>query len=118
MSLEIARVSKSFAGLEIGSSVRVLENICYKIEDGKFSSIIGPSGCGKTTLLRIIAGLTKASTGAVLLNGKRISYGKDRIGLVFQEYALFPWRTTLQNIQTGLEIIGVKKQRVSNAFKK
>ncbi len=109
MSLEVKGLSKIFDEQETDRSVRVLEKIHCRVKKGEFVSIIGPSGCGKTTLLRVIAGLEKASEGKVLLDGKEITYGKDRIGLVFQEYALFPWRTTIQNIRMGLEIIKVPK---------
>jgi NitT/TauT family transport system ATP-binding protein len=91
-------------------SVHVLENIQQRIENGRFVSIVGPSGCGKTTLLRIIAGLEKASAGKVLLDGRELVQGTEEVGLVFQEYALFPWRTTLQNIEMGPEIKGVEKE--------
>jgi len=91
------------------STVCVLEDINYRIGEGKFLSIVGSSGCGKTTLLRIIAGLEQASDGQVLLGGKRIDYANELIGLVFQQYALFPWRTALKNIQMGLEIMGLSK---------
>jgi len=93
-----------------GESVHVLENIQHRIENGRFISIIGPSGCGKTTLLRIIAGLEKASAGKVFLDGKELVQGTEEVGLVFQEYALFPWRTTLGNIEMGPEIKGVEKE--------
>jgi NitT/TauT family transport system ATP-binding protein len=92
-------------------SIHVLENLQHRIENGRFVSIIGPSGCGKTTLLRIIAGLERASSGRVLLDDKELVQGSEEIGLVFQEYALFPWRTTLQNIEMGLEIKGVDKEK-------
>ncbi len=76
--------------------------------------MVGPSGCGKTTLLKIIAGLERATRGRVLLDGFEIASQTDKVGLVFQEYALFPWRTTLQNIVIGLEIMGVnKKERLA-----
>ncbi len=94
-----------------GESVHVLEKIQHRIENGRFISIIGPSGCGKTTLLRIIAGLEKASAGKVLLDGKELVQGSEDVGMVFQEYALFPWRTTLGNIEMGLEIKGVDKEK-------
>jgi NitT/TauT family transport system ATP-binding protein len=96
---------------DTGESVHVLENIQQRIENGRFVSIVGPSGCGKTTLLRIIAGLEKASAGKVLLDGKELAQGTEEVGLVFQEYALFPWRTTLQNIEMGPEIKGMDKEK-------
>ena len=111
MSLELAGVSKSFGDDNTGHVVRVLEDIQYRIKKGGFVSIIGPSGCGKTTLLKIIAGLEQASSGRVLIDGREICHETDRIGLVFQEYALFPWRTSLQNIEMGLEILGVEKRQ-------
>jgi NitT/TauT family transport system ATP-binding protein len=111
LALEILGISKTFAGRNPGESVHVLENLQHRIENGRFVSIIGPSGCGKTTLLRIIAGLERASSGRVLLDDKELVQGSEEIGLVFQEYALFPWRTTLQNIEMGLEIKGVDKEK-------
>ena len=111
MSLDLLELSKTFPGKGLGESVHVLESIQHRIENGRFVSIIGPSGCGKTTLLRIIAGLEKASAGKVLLDGKELVQGTEEVGLVFQEYALFPWRTTLQNIEMGLEIRGMDKPK-------
>ncbi len=111
MSLEFSELSKTFPGKGLGESVHVLEDLQHRIENGRFVSIIGPSGCGKTTLLRIVAGLEKASAGKVLLDGKGLFQGTEEVGLVFQEYALFPWRTTLQNIEMGPEIKGVDKEK-------
>ena len=110
MTLEFLGISKTFMVRSTGESVHVLENIQHRIENGRFISIIGPSGCGKTTLLRIIAGLEKASAGKVFLDGKELVQGTEEVGLVFQEYALFPWRTTLGNIEMGPEIKGVEKE--------
>jgi NitT/TauT family transport system ATP-binding protein len=111
LTLEILELSKTFLGKGTGESVHVLKNIQHHIENGRFVSIVGPSGCGKTTLLRIIAGLEKASAGKVLLDGKELAQGSEEVGLVFQEYALFPWRTTLQNIEMGPEIKGVNREK-------
>ncbi len=111
MSLDLLDVSKTFRSRGSGESVHVLEQIRHRIEDGQFVSIVGPSGCGKTTLLRIIAGLEESSSGKVLLDGKELTQGSEEVGMVFQEYALFPWRTTLQNIEMGPEIKGVDKEK-------
>ena len=117
MGLEIVGLGKSFENRKTAETVQVLDDIHYQVDDGRFVSIVGPSGCGKTTLLRIIAGLEKPSAGNLLLDGREISYDVDRIGLVFQEYALFPWRTTLENVELGLEIMDVpKKQRRAEAM--
>lgn len=109
MALEFIGLSKIFYGRNELEAVKVLDHIEYRIEDGRFVAIVGPSGCGKTTLLRIIAGLEKASEGKVLLDGKELVQGSEAVGMVFQEFALFPWRTTLQNIEMGLEIRGIEK---------
>ncbi len=110
MGLEIVGLSKFFEDKKERRSIRVLEGLRYKVPDSHFVSIVGPSGCGKTTLLRIIAGLEKPSEGKLLLDGRDITRHLDRVGLVFQEYALFPWRTTLENIELGLEIKDVPKR--------
>ena len=107
MSLETLRLSKTFTAKKDRESVQVFSNLSLRAENGVFLSIVGPSGCGKTTLLKIIAGLEKASEGEVVLDGRIIGGGDPRIGLVFQEYALFPWRTTRKNIEFGLEIRNV-----------
>jgi len=118
VSLKLSKLTKTFPENGSLSQVPVLDNLDCIIESGKFFSIVGPSGCGKTTLLRIIAGLEKASEGQVLLNGDTITDNDRRVGLVFQEFALFPWRTALQNIEMGLEIKGVAKaQRREEALK-
>ena len=109
MILKLADLGKKFPGKNSGEFIPVLDNITYDIDAGQFVSIVGSSGCGKTTLLRIIAGLEKASQGRLFLNGQEIQGVTEQIGLVFQEYALFPWRTTSENIQMGLEIKGVDK---------
>lgn len=111
MTLEFVDLSKTFLGKNEGEGVHTLDHIEYRIENGRFVTLIGPSGCGKTTLLRIIAGLEKVSGGKVLLDGKEMVQGSEEVGMVFQEYALFPWRTTLQNIEMGLEIRGVDREK-------
>ena len=111
MSLDFLDLSKTFPGRGLEEGIHALDQISYRIETGRFVSIVGPSGCGKTTLLRIIAGLEEASAGRVLLDGAELIKGSEATGLVFQEYALFPWRTTLQNIELGPEIKRVDKQK-------
>lgn len=116
MRVHCRNVSKLFRTRN--GSVPALEDVSFSTDEREFLCILGPSGCGKTTLLRIIAGLEKASEGQVLLNGDAITDNDRRVGLVFQEFALFPWRTTLQNIEMGLEISGVPKaERREEALK-
>ena len=117
MGLELIGLCKCFDNGKTTGSLHVLNDIHYGVPEGRFISIVGPSGCGKTTLLRIIAGLEKPTAGKILLDGREISHDADRIGLVFQEYALFPWRTTLQNIELGLEIMDIpRKERRNGAM--
>ena len=94
-------VQKSFRDAREGRIVRAIEDVSLDIDRGEFVTVIGPSGCGKTTLLNILAGFEQPSAGRVLLEGELIDGpGADR-GVVFQEYALFPWLTLRQNVEYG-----------------
>jgi len=100
VKLSLNGLNKRFGELE------VLREINIAIDRGAFISLVGPSGCGKTTLLRIVAGLEQASSGAVLLDGRAVGApGGDR-GFVFQSDNLLPWRTVLANALIGPEIAG------------
>lgn len=107
-AIEIADLGKTFTG-KGHDNVVALEGVSLKIEPGEFVSIIGPSGCGKSTLLYIIAGFASFDSGAVRVNGTAVAGpGTDR-GIVFQEYALFPWLTVLGNVMYGLRHRGLPK---------
>lgn len=87
-----------------------LEDVSLNIIEGEFICVVGPSGCGKSTLLSAIAGFMKPRTGAIRMNGTPIEKpGADR-GVVFQEYALLPWKTVLDNVAIGLKYRGVPKE--------
>ncbi|MBI4242256.1 MAG: ABC transporter ATP-binding protein [Candidatus Rokubacteria bacterium] len=89
--------------------VVALDGVDLEVEEGEFLTVVGPSGCGKTTLLNILAGLIQPTHGTVLLDGRAVTGpGPDR-GVVFQEFAILPWRTVQRNIAHGLEIQGVAK---------
>jgi NitT/TauT family transport system ATP-binding protein len=89
-----------------------VDNVSLDVEEGEFMVIVGPSGCGKSTLLDLLAGLTKPTSGQILLDNKLITGPALDRGIVFQQYALFPWLTALENIEFGLEAKGVAaKQR-------
>lgn len=92
------------------SETVAIENFNLDIKRGELITIVGPSGCGKTTILRMIAGLLEPTSGTITINGQSCSNpGPDR-GMVFQDFALFPWRTVRKNVEFGLEIAGVPKE--------
>jgi NitT/TauT family transport system ATP-binding protein len=94
-----------------GGDVPALSNVGLQVEEGEFVSVVGPSGCGKSTLLYILGGFMPADAGRIEVGGATVTGpGLDR-GIVFQEYALFPWLTVLQNICYGLETTGVARER-------
>ena len=87
-----------------------LSAVDLEVAEGEFVSIVGPSGCGKSTLLYILGGFIRADSGAIEVGGKPVTGpGTDR-GVVFQEYALFPWLTVTQNIRYGVEMMGVARR--------
>ena len=100
--IRIEKVSKVFRTR--GSEVAALEDINLDIKAGEFICLLGPSGCGKSTLLNTVAGFSLPTSGVVQVHGETVRVpGPDR-GMVFQEYALFPWMTVEKNIAFGLEI--------------
>jgi NitT/TauT family transport system ATP-binding protein len=109
--LAVRGVSKKFA---VGDGeIEALGRIDLTIASGEFICLIGASGCGKSTLLRIIAGFEEPTTGQVSVNGKHIiGPGSDR-GMVFQDYALFPWMTVRRNIGFGPRQRGLPRQEIA-----
>jgi NitT/TauT family transport system ATP-binding protein len=108
--LRIEKLTKSYQrkeGWNTTRTLRVFENVSFSVREGEFVSIIGSSGCGKSTLLNLSAGLDPATSGSVYVDGHLVSGpGLDR-GVVFQEFALFPWLTVVGNIEFGLRSKGV-----------
>lgn len=93
-----------------GGEVEALRDISFQVEKGEFISLIGPSGCGKSTLLEIVGGLRSKSSGRILLRGKQIEGVDPSVKIVFQEDTTLPWRTTLGNVELGLEVRGVPRK--------
>jgi NitT/TauT family transport system ATP-binding protein len=110
--IEIAGVSKRFASAR-GEEVNALEAIDLNIRQGEFLTIVGPSGCGKSTLLNVIAGFETASGGKVMVDGKPVTGPGPQRGVVFQEYALFPWLTVAGNIGFGPASLGLPGAEVA-----
>ena len=94
-----------------GDIVKALDDINLTIGEREFVAVVGPSGCGKTTLLRMVAGLEMPTSGRVRVGGKEVTKpGPDR-AVVFQQFALFPWKTVRENIAFGLKCKGVDRRR-------
>lgn len=84
--------------------LHALDGVSFAVQRQEFVCVVGPSGCGKTTLLRLLAGLLTPSSGQVLFEGKELKHPRRRIGFVFQQANLMPWRTVLKNIMLPLEL--------------
>jgi NitT/TauT family transport system ATP-binding protein len=108
-NLEIQDLNQSFPR-DDGSQLVVLEHLSFDVLDKEFVCILGSSGCGKTTLLRLIAGLDEAREGSIVLDGEKMTGPSPKVGFVFQEYSLFPWRNVIDNIAFGLEMKGIPKE--------
>jgi len=111
-AIKIENVSKTFSVKSAGRDGRsfvALDNINLDVKAGEFFVIVGPSGCGKSTLLDLLGGLTQPTSGRILIDGQPITGPALDRGLVFQQYALFPWRTAQRNVEFGLEAKGVKR---------
>jgi NitT/TauT family transport system ATP-binding protein len=101
-AVSVRSISKIYPG-----PVQALDNIDLDFPAGQLTTLLGPSGCGKTTLLKIIAGLIKASAGTVLVNGRPVTGPGPERAFVFQDFALLPWANVLRNVAFGLELRGV-----------
>jgi NitT/TauT family transport system ATP-binding protein len=109
ISICIKNLNKCYRARD--GDVLALADVDVDVAEGEFVTIVGPSGCGKSTLLYILGGFIGADGGTIEVDGKAVAGpGIDR-GVVFQEYALFPWLTVVQNIRYGLEMTGVPRER-------
>ena len=121
VKISLQQVRKEFVvrGKGGGPSDRftALEDITLAVRPGEFLALVGPSGCGKSTLLDLLGGLTAPTSGRILLDGRPIEGPARDRGIVFQQYALFPWRTAAQNVEFGLDIAGFKaRERCERAL--
>jgi NitT/TauT family transport system ATP-binding protein len=114
IKISLRQVSKHFSNGS-GGSFSVLEEISLDVPAGSFTSIIGPSGCGKSTLLRLVAGLTPPSSGEIQIEGRPVQGIQKGIGYLFQQDALFPWKTVIQNVALGLTFQGITGKAAAEA---
>ena len=115
-------ISLAYPSQSVGVPSRmttVLRDFDLTVRDGEFLSVLGPSGCGKSTFLNILAGLVRQTGGDIHIDGESLSGVSRKLGVVFQGYALFPWRTVRENVEMGLEIRGVsraERRREANLY--
>jgi len=107
VKIKVRNLNKSFMGRN--GEIVALKDVSLDIYTNEFVCVVGPSGCGKTTLLSILAGLEKPTSGTVEMDGKAIAGPSPERGVVFQQYALFPWKTVIQNVEFGLRLKGIDK---------
>lgn len=108
-SLDIRNLKKTYFDPYAGTNVTAVHDVSLSVKQGEFVSIVGPSGCGKTTILNMIAGFMPVTGGEILVGGKKVTGpGPDR-GVVFQNFALFPWKTVLDNVAFGPKMRGVAR---------
>ena len=101
------------------NSFVALENLNLQVYDGEFVTVVGPSGCGKSTAMNIAAGLLKPTSGQCLVDGKAVEGPGPERGVIFQQYALFPWLTVRQNVEFGLKLKGVpaaERRRIADHY--
>jgi NitT/TauT family transport system ATP-binding protein len=112
VSIEFRNISKTYS-LEGGrKKLLALSEVSLSAEREEFVCLLGPSGCGKSTLLKMAAGLENADAGTITLDGEPVKSPRAGCGMVFQDYALYPWLTVEQNVSFGLELRGESKELV------
>lgn len=110
MLVDIRNVSKCYRSGDGKKEFTALNHINLQMKKEEFVCLLGPSGCGKSTILKLISGLEKADEGEIMIDGHPVNGPGSEIGVVFQDYALFPWLTVEKNIEIGLEIKKVSRQ--------
>lgn len=116
IKLKIDNVKKIFPSRN--GEVVALNGITMNIKENEFVTVVGPSGCGKSTLLNIIAGLSMPTSGTVYCDDHEVQGTGTERGVVFQQYALFPWLTVRKNIEFGLKMQGIKREEIEKRVKK
>lgn len=115
--LEVRHVTRDF--VEAKNRARALEDVSFSVHEHEFVCVVGPSGCGKSTLLRMIAGLDNPTKGEILFRGRKVNGPDPKMSaMIFQTFALLPWRSVYENISLGLESIGTPPERRDPIIKK
>jgi NitT/TauT family transport system ATP-binding protein len=120
--IQVRKVGKTFEDVTgtTGGPVEAIRAVDFEVGRGEFVSVVGPSGCGKTTLLDIIGGLDRPTSGEVFLDGERVEGPHPKMTMVFQVPSVFPWRTAQANVEFGLELCRVspriRRQRARQAL--
>jgi ABC-type nitrate/sulfonate/bicarbonate transport system ATPase subunit len=109
-SISIRGVSRSFSAGD-GGRLSVLDHVSFEVGERQIVALIGPNGCGKSTLLRVVSGLLPPDAGSVELDGTRVAGPDPRVGFVFQEPRLLPWRDAAGNVEYPLELAGWTRSR-------
>jgi NitT/TauT family transport system ATP-binding protein len=117
--LTLRNLHKTYFDLNVGTRVTAVQDVSLQIREGEFVAIVGPSGCGKSTILNMVAGFLPTTKGEILVGDRPVKGpGRDR-GVVFQNFALFPWKTVIDNVGFGLKMRGVPKperDRIAREF--
>jgi NitT/TauT family transport system ATP-binding protein len=109
-TLSLRNLSKTYFDAHAGAHLNAVQDVSLEIEQGDFVSVVGPSGCGKTSILNMIAGFIAHSGGEIVLDGKPVTGPGPERGVVFQSFALFPWKTVLDNVGFGPKMRGARKE--------
>lgn len=113
--IEVDSVTKIFSSSR--GRVVSLDNVSLDVAEGEFITLVGPSGCGKSTMLNLIGGLLEPTSGDVVVHGAPVKGPSPDRGVIFQQYALFPWLTAIQNVEFGLRLQGLgRKERREKAL--
>ena len=114
--LELKNVSKEYG--QAREAVSAIDDVSFALNRVEFACLVGPSGCGKSTLLRMAAGLDIPTSGEIRFCGETVTGPHPKISMVFQSFALFPWRTVSGNVEYGLEVQGVPRGERGDAVQR
>jgi NitT/TauT family transport system ATP-binding protein len=107
--IEVSHVIKTFVSPD-GTPLPVLDDISLDLREGEIVALLGRSGSGKSTLLRCIAGLIAPTSGVVSYRGQALNGANPGVAMVFQSFALLPWLTVRQNVELGIEALGIERR--------